>query len=170
MNAEQVLPAPAPLGAGPFSGRHAFAQLVRDALACAAREGWPEIILSDATFEDWPLRERAVVESLQAWGKSGRQLVILATSYDELVHHHARFVTWRKTWGHIVESRLCRDASPADFPSLIWSPAWYMRRLDLQRSTGVCGVDREYSRQIRELLDEIIRNSSAGLNASVLGL
>ena len=170
MNVEQGSPTPVPLASGQFAGRDAFARLVRDAFAGAARDGWPEIILSDATFEDWPLRERVVVESLQAWGKSGRRLVMLATSYTEVVRLHPRFVAWRKTWGHIVESRLCRGASPADFPSVIWSPSWYMRRLDLQRSTGVCGSDRDYSRQIKELLDENLRNSSAGLNVSVLGL
>ena len=42
----------AALPAGRFEGRNDFQQLVRDALACAAREGWREIILSDATFED----------------------------------------------------------------------------------------------------------------------
>lgn len=55
-NAVQMLPE------GRFSGREAFQQLVRDALATAAREGWREIILSDADFHDWPLGRR---------GKSG---------------------------------------------------------------------------------------------------
>ena len=40
---------------GRFEGREAFRQRVRDALACAAREGWQEIMLSDADFHDWPL-------------------------------------------------------------------------------------------------------------------
>ena len=57
-------PVPVTLPEGRFEGRVAFQQLVRDALACAAQEGWNEIILSDASFEDWPLGERAVVESL----------------------------------------------------------------------------------------------------------
>ena len=49
------------LSQGRFSGRTEFQQLVRDALAAAAREGWPELILSDANFADWPLGERAMV-------------------------------------------------------------------------------------------------------------
>jgi len=51
--------APASLGrglpSGRFDGREAFRCLVRDALACAVREGWPELVLSDAHFGDWPL-------------------------------------------------------------------------------------------------------------------
>lgn len=158
------------LPVGRFAGRETFERLVRDALACAAREGWPEIIISDATFEDWPLRDRAVVESLQAWSKSGRRLVMLATRYDEVMRHHARFVTWRKTWGHIVECRLCRSADPDAFPSALWSRGWVMRRLDLQRSTGTCGTDPEQRVALREVLDEWIRNSAPGFPASTLGL
>ena len=62
-----------PLPDGRFSGREAFQQLVRDALTTAARDGWREIIISDANFHDWPLGEKAVVESLQAWARGGRR-------------------------------------------------------------------------------------------------
>ncbi len=161
---------PAPLASGRFSGREDFEQLVRAALTHAAHEGWQKIILSDATFGDWPLRERGLVESLQAWSKSGRQLVMLASHYDEVIRHHARFVSWRKTWGHIVDCRLCRVTEPTDFPSALWSPGWFMHRLDPQRSTGICGADRERALQLRELLEEKIRNSSPGFPASTLGL
>ena len=155
---------------GRFSGREAFGKLVRDALTCAAREGWQEIILSDATFEDWPLRERSVVESLHAWSKSGRHLIMLATRYDEVMRNHARFVSWRKTWGHIIDCRVCRVASAADFPSAIWSRSWFMHRLDPQHSLGTCGHDRERSVQLREVLNEKIRDSVPGFPASTLGL
>lgn len=159
-----------PLPSGRFSGREAFEQLVRDALAQAAVEGWHEIILSDATFADWPLRERSVVESLQAWSKAGRQLIMLANSYNEVIRGQARFVSWRQMWGHIIDCRVCRNVAPADFPSAIWSQAWFMQRLDAQRSSGVCGDDRERGGQLREVLKERIRNSSPGFPASTLGL
>lgn len=159
-----------PLASGRFSGREAFEQLVRDALVRAARDGWPEIILSDANFEDWPLRERSVVESLHSWSKPGRHLIMLATRYDEVIRRHARFVSWRKTWGHIIDCGVYHVAAPADFPSAIWSRAWFMHRLDPQHGTGVCGDDREHALQLRELLDEKLRNSAPGFSASTLGL
>lgn len=174
MDAEQTDPlanaSPQPLPSGRFSGREAFEQLVRDALAGAAREGWQEIILSDATFGDWPLRERSVVESLHAWSRSGRHMVMLATRYDEVVRNHARFVSWRQTWGHLIDCRVCRAKPAGDFPSAIWSRAWFMQRQDPQRSLGTCGHDRERLVQLREILDESIRDSSAGFAASTLGL
>ena len=50
---------------GRFQGPEQFAQLVRDALAAAAREGWRELLLSDPGFTDWPLGEREVVDALR---------------------------------------------------------------------------------------------------------
>lgn len=161
---------PQALASGRFSGREAFEQRVRDALAHAAREGWQELILSDATFEDWPLRERAVLESLHAWAKPGRRMTLLATRYDEVMRNQARFVSWRQTWGHLLDCRVCRAASAADFPSAIWSRNWFMHRQDPPRSIGSCGHDPERSVQLREMLDEKIRVSVPGFSASTLGL
>ena len=155
---------------GRFSGREEFEQVVRDALAQAAAQGWQEIILSDATFLDWPLRERSVLESLLAWSNSGRRMTLLAMRYDEVIRYHARFVTWRQTWGHIIDCRVCRAGDPLDFPSAIWSRDWFMQRLDPERSVGVCGTERARSIELKEVLDERMRNSSPGFPASTLGL
>lgn len=164
-------PSPKPvLPVGRFAGREVFQQLVRDTFAVAAMEGWNEIIVADASFDDWPLRERAVVESLNAWSKSGRRLTILAVRYDNLMRDQPRFVTWRKTWGHIIECRQCRNEDPLDFPSAFWSKGWVMQRLDLVRCTGVSSTEPDRRIHLRELLDEKVRGSSPGFPASTLGL
>lgn len=159
-----------PLPAGRFAGREAFTQLVRDALQRAAQEGWREMILSDASFEDWPLRERAVVDALLAWSRTGRRMTLLAKNYDEVLRSQPRFVAWRRTWGHILECRSCRSVDALDFPSAIWSESWVMQRLDLQHSTGFCGPEPERRVRLRELLDERLRASSPAFSASTLGL
>lgn len=155
---------------GRFAGREEFRQRVRDALACAARGGWPQLILSDATFEDWPLGESAVAASLQAWSRAGRQITVLAHRYDEVMRHHARFVNWRIQWSHIIECRRCTGVDAPGFPSAIWSPSWVMRRLDLERSTGVSGIEPERRVLLREELDACLRQSAPGFPASTLGL
>lgn len=155
---------------GRFEGREAFIQIVRDSFSCAAQQGWQQIVVSDATFEDWPLHERAVVESLQQWSASGRRFVMLAGHYDAVLRNQARFVTWRQRWDHIIECRICRNLHQADFPSLIWSPAWALRRLDLVRSTGVCGTTADRRQQVRENLDEMLAASGPGFPSSTLGL
>ena len=153
-----------------FAGREAFAQLVRDSLVAAVQQDWREIFFCDATFEDWPLHEEAVADALYAWSKTGRRFVMFASRYDLVLRHHARFVSWRKTWDHIVEGRICRNLGSADFPSALWSPNWAMRRLDLIRSTGVCGAEPDRRVHIREMLDELMLNSNPGFPASTLGL
>ncbi len=169
------MPEPKPSGgalpAGRFSGREDFRQLVRAALACAAQEGWPELVLSDADFHDWPLGESAVIDSLNAWARAGRRLTLLARSYDEVVRRHARFVRWRGTWDHIITCRRSPSADPADFPSALWSPAWVLQRLDPERCNGVAGQEPERRVLLRESLDEwLLRRSSPGFPASTLGL
>lgn len=155
---------------GPFAGPAEFAQLIRDALACAAREGWSDMVWSDANFEDWPLREKAVIESLHAWSRRGRKLLMLAKNYDSVLRYQARMVSWRTTWDHIVECRVCKTVDATEFPSALWSPSWVIRRLDLVRSTGVSGTEARRRVLLKEELDERKRHSSPGFSATTLGL
>jgi len=155
---------------GRFEGREAFQQLVRDALACAAREGWREIILSDADFADWPLGERAVAQSLQDWSASGRRCTLLARRYDEVALRHARFVSWRRTWAHIVEARACPAADALEVPSAIWSPGWALQRLDPERCNGFSGPEPERRLLLRESLNEWLQRSLPSFPATTLGL
>lgn len=164
-------PVPAPstpdLLQGRFEGRVAFAALVRAAFAAAAAQGWREIILCDADFGDWPLGERAVTQSLNDWSASGRKLTMLAENYDDVICRHARFVTWRRTWSHIVE---CRGHSAGDLPSIFWSAGWGFERLDLVHSNGVAGSEPDRRVALRERLSEKLLRSSPAFPASTLGL
>ena len=166
-----VVPQAPTLPQGRFSGLEVFQQLVRDAFAAAAREGWREIIISDANFHDWPLGERAVVESLQEWAHSGRRLTMLARSYDEVIRRHARFVRWRGTWDHILTCRSSPTADPLDIPSAIWSSAWVLQRMDPERCIGITGDEPERRVLLRETLNEWVRSKSTpGFPSTTLGL
>jgi hypothetical protein len=153
-----------------FEGRTEFRQLVRDALATAARDGWREIVLSDATFEDWPLGEREVAESLQAWSKSGRRMTLLARRYDEVQRLHARFVRWRAMWSHIATAVGCPAADALEIPSAIWSPAWVLERRDPLRCNGYCGSEPERRVLLREGLNEWLLKATPAFPATTLGL
>ena len=155
---------------GRFEGPGEFAELIRSAFAAAATHGWREIIICDTTFEDWPLGERAVAQSLQDWSKSGRKLTMLAKNYNEVMRRHARFVTWRSTWSHIIECRGNANISQDDIPSALWSPNWVCQRLDLARSTGVSGAEASRRVALKERLDESLRLSSPAFAATTLGL
>ncbi len=165
-----VQPSTQPPMDGRFSGRNDFRELVRMAFATAAEEGWRRIVISDASFEDWPLGERAVNESLRAWSKTGREFVMLARRFDAVHRDHARFVAWRRTWSHIIDCRMCPSADALELPSAIYSDAWVLRRLDPVRSAGVSGREPERRIALREELDEWLRKSSPGFPATTLGL
>lgn len=155
---------------GRFEGREQFMQLVRDAFAAAAQEGWREIVLSDPWFVDWPLGERAVVESLNAWSASGRTCVLLAKKWDEARFKHARFVMWRQTWSHIIDARAVSSADELELPSAIWSPAWVLHRRDPVRCTGYCDRSAERRVALREQMDEWLLRSTPSFPASTTGL
>ncbi len=171
MDIDTQTSAPPPaLPSGRFEGRAAFQQLVRDALQCAAQEGWREIAVCDANFEDWPLGERAVIDSLQAWARPGRQWTMLAGSYDELTRRHARFVQWRRTWSHLIDCRSVRGVDPLHLPSCLIAPGWVMRRLDIERCTGISGDEPRRRVELQEMANEWMRRSSPAFAATVLGL
>lgn len=155
---------------GRFQGREDFRQLVRDALAAAAQEGWRELILSDASFEDWPLGERSVIDALQAWSQAGRRMVLLARRYDAVLRQHARFVQWRARWSHIVEARACPAADPLDLPSALWTPRWVLERREPERSIGYCGGEPERRVALREALQEWLQKSTPAFPTTTLGL
>jgi hypothetical protein len=161
----------AALPEGRFSGHVVFQQLVRDAFASAAREGWPDIIISDADFHDWPLGERAVIESLNAWARNGRRFTMLACHYDEVIRRHARFVRWRGTWDHILTCRSSRSADPLLLPSIVCSPGWVLHRIDPERCIGVSTAQPQQRTLLRELLKEWLTGKSApGFPSTTLGL
>ena len=164
-----AVPTPS-LPEGRFAGPVEFSKLIRQSLAVAAEQGWREIILCDSTFEDWPLGERAVAQSLNDWSRSGRKLTVLAKNYNEIVRRHSRFVTWRQTWAHIVECRANAALPEGDLPSALWSPVWVCQRLDLVRSIGYCGGGADRRIALKERLDACLRLSSPAFAASTLGL
>ena len=156
---------------GPFIGRESFRAAVRQALADAARAGWRELIVCDASFFDWPLGERAVVQALDAWARgAGQRFTVLAQRYDAVERLHPLFVGWRRQWAHKIECRSVRVADPLELPSALWSPGWALQRLDALRSGGVSGAQPERVLHLRESLSAWLERSSPAFAATTLGL
>lgn len=155
---------------GAFIGRETFRAHVRQALAVAARAGWRELILCDASFQDWPLGEREVIDSLTAWALAGQRLTLLARRYDAVEREHPRFVNWRRQWAHKIECRGVPAAEELALPSALWSAAWTLQRHDVLRSGGVCGAEPERCVLLRENIDAWLERSNAAFPATVLGL
>lgn len=167
-------PAPQPakgaLPEGRFSGPNEFADLIRQSLICAAKEGWREMVWCDSTFADWPLGERGVTDCLSQWSRSGRKLTVLAGNYKEIVRKHSRFVTWRQRWAHIVDCRANSAVAESDLPSALWSPVWVFQRVDIARSTGFSGRGADRRVALKERLDACLKLSSPAFAPTTLGL
>jgi hypothetical protein len=155
---------------GRFGGRTEFGDLVRNAFRAAAIQGWREIIICDAGFDDWPLGERAVADALGDWSRTGRKLTMIAKNYDAVIRRHPRFVTWRRTWSHIVECRAISSGQSEHLPSAMWSPVWVFERIDVERSGGYCSREAPRRVALRECLNERLLKSVASFPATTLGL
>ncbi len=162
--------APEALPEGRMEGREAFVGLIRAALSSAARQGWSPLVLSDADFADWPLGERAVLESLNAWATSGRQMHFLAKDFNVMRERHPRLVQWRTTWSHLVDARVCSGAAGEGLPSALWTPQWTLERLDARRCTLVASTQVSSRLALRERIDDCWQRGAPGFPASVLGL
>jgi hypothetical protein len=155
---------------GVFAGRQDFQQLIRSAIVQAAQEGWREMVWFDVSYEDWPLGERSVEASLQAWSETGRKLTIVAKRFDSLIDRHHRFVAWRKQWSHIIEARSISSASDEEFPSFILSPYWAMQRLQPALCKGVAGYEPKRRVDLREMANEWLTKSAPSFPSTTLGL
>jgi len=155
---------------GSFDGRHAFDAHLRSAFAAACQENWREFVWSDPDFSDWPLGERSVIDALQAWASAGRQLIMVAERFDVFEREHARFVHWRRMWGHIIDCRVCHGPGMPQVPSAIWTPSWFLHRIDIEHVRGVCGRSAASRRAVRERIDECLRHAKSGFPISTLGL
>lgn len=153
-----------------IEGRHAFDRVLRQAFELAAQQGCTAWWWADADFTDWPLGERATLAALDAWPRSGRRLYLLARHFNRVQAHQPRFVTWRRTWDHLIEARACPAVAADDIPSGIWTPQWALKRLDPVRSVAVCGTDVALRAGLRLQMDETWARATPAFPASVLGL
>lgn len=87
-----------------------------------------------------------------------------------LAARHARFVSWRRTWSHIVACRKMAVAPAENLPSALWSPGWVVERLDLPHCTGMAGAEVARRTMLKERLHDALLKSSAALPATTLGL
>jgi hypothetical protein len=155
---------------GRFAGRSDFGDLIREGFRVAALQGFREIIICDTDFDDWPLGERLVIDALGAWSRSGRKFTMLARNYGVVTRKHARFVTWRRTWAHLVECRASGSGPNEVLPSAMWTPNWVFERLDLERSAGISGDEPARRVALKERLNERLLKSVPAFPATTLGL
>jgi hypothetical protein len=162
MNEEQL---------SPIDSRKEFHDAIRAALTQAADAGASEICLVDTDFLDWPLNERAVVETLGRWATSRRKLLLFAYRFDELPRSAPRFTEWRRQWSHIVQCRTDPDLEAQQIPTLLLVQGEVaVRLLDPVRHRGLVSGRASDQVQCRETIDALLQRSVEAYPPTTLGL
>ena len=151
--------------------RSEFHEAIRAGLAQAADADANEICLVDPDFQDWPLNERAVVETLARWAASQRKLVLFAHSFEALPRSAPRFTEWRRQWSHIVQCRSDPDLEAQQVPTLLLVPGQASLRLvDPVHFRGVLSGRATDEVQARETIDALLQRSIEAFPPTTLGL
>jgi hypothetical protein len=154
-----------------IASRGDFHDAIRNGLALAAEHGASEIHLVDPNFDDWPLNERGVVESLGRWALSRRKLVVFAHNFDELARRAPRFAEWRRQWSHIVQCRTDPELEANQVPTLLFVPGQVaVRLLDRVRHRGTASGRPADHVECRESIDALLQRSVEAFPPTTLGL
>ena len=168
---DTTTPSAAPGADTPITSRSEFHDALRSAFAEAAAKGCRELWLCDPDFADWPLGERAVVESLALWAGSHRRLVLVAHDFDEVVRRHARWVEWRRAWSHIVQCRSNTELESGALPSvLLASDLLSVSLVDPVRYRGRFSHDASHATRCREMIDAVLQRSEEAFPVTTAGL
>lgn len=154
-----------------IDGRVAFHDAIRAALKAAADQGCREMWCVDRSFADWPLSERAVIDSLTRWAYAHRRLTVLAQGFDEFPRRHARWVAWRVHWSHVVHCAQVHEDDAREMPCLLLAPGVVAVQLH-HRENYRGRVYRNAADwvRLRELTDALEQRSSEAFPATTLGL
>ena len=154
-----------------IASRSDFHTALREAFAEASSVGCHELLLCDSNFADWPLGERAVVESLAQWAASHRRLTLLAEDFAELSRRHPRWVEWRQTWAHVVHCRTNTELEAGQMPTILLAPGRFSVRLsDPVHHRGQRSHEPAEGLRCRELFDAVLQRSEEAVPASTTGL
>ncbi len=154
-----------------ITSRNEFHDALRQSFALVADQGCREVFIADPTFADWPLGERAVIESLTRWAYAHRKLTLLAQNFDEFTRHHPRWVEWRRQWTHVVECRALADDDAGKLTGLFLAPGLVtLRVLDADHYRASLSFDPADAIRVRDNLDALLQRSEEAFPATNLGL
>ncbi|GAB4567691.1 MAG: hypothetical protein IV105_21645 [Rhizobacter sp.] len=154
-----------------ITSRSEFHDALRQSFALVADEGCREVFIADPTFADWPLGERAVIESLTRWAYAHRKLTVLAQSFDEFTRRHPRWVEWRRQWAHVVECRALADDDAGKLAGLFLAPGLVtLRVLDAEHYRASLSFEPGDAIRVRDNLDALLQRSEEAFPATNLGL
>jgi hypothetical protein len=154
-----------------LGSRAQFQAAVTAMLADAAEAGVHEIWLVDADFADWPLGDRALIDTLTRWAlRPQRRLEMLARHYDDVPRRQPRFAEWRRQFAHVLRCRAV-DVDAGEVPTwLLAGPGRGLVVLDKVHWRGRLCRDAADCQAGRELVDGLALRATDAFPATTLGI
>jgi hypothetical protein len=154
-----------------IASRADFLAAVRTAIGEAEARGAAEIFIVDPNFNDWPLNEAALVDTLGRWVDSRKRVTVFGHDFEELARHQLRFVAWRRQWSHVVQCRSDPELEAEQVPTLLLVPGvTSVRLLDRVRVRGIASHRAVDLAEGRETVDALLQRSVEAFPATTLGL
>jgi hypothetical protein len=155
-----------------IDSRSAFAAALHWGVGRAIERGARRIVGVDVDFSDWPLDDPALLATLGPWlRRPQRELVLLASSFDEVALRHPRFVAWRRLRVHAVPGWRAPEDLDVPLPTMLLDDGPLLVQLtDRVHWRGRAALDAHAARLHRDEIDALIQRSEAGFPASHLGL
>ncbi|HET7795130.1 MAG TPA: hypothetical protein VFL64_17235 [Rhizobacter sp.] len=154
-----------------LTSRGEFHDALREVFALVAEKGCREVFVADPNFADWPLGERAVIDSLSRWAYAHRKLTLLAEHFDEFPRRHTRWVDWRRQWAHVVECRSLCEEDAGKLSGLFLAPGLVtLRVLDAEHYRASLSFEASDAIRARDNLDALLQRSEEAFPVTTLGL
>jgi hypothetical protein len=158
---------------GPIDGRSDWLAALREAFLAAPDAGVREMVLVDASFDDWPLGEPAVIDALTRWLRlPGRRMRMAGLTFDGMQGSQPRFAGWRRSWTHAIEVVAPLEVKAADMPCLLVSaqPPMVLELFDRDRFRGRLSRDAREARLATDRVAALLQRSEPSWPANSLGL
>lgn len=155
-----------------IDSRASWAAALRWGFEHAAQQGARCITCVDPDFDDWPLNDAALLDTLTGWLRlPQRRLVLLAARYDAVPGRHPRFNAWRRDWTHAMQTWQAPDELAAELPSLLLDDrALSVQLLDRTRWRGRADLQARTAHLLRERHDAVLQRSAWAFPVNTLGL
>jgi len=152
--------------------RSDFVAAVHEALDLALARRARRLLWADADFADWPLDDAALLQRLLDWLRlPQRQLLLLATDYEDLRRRCSRFTALYGLWSHAIAARAPAEDEAAQLPCLLLAERTVaVHLMDKAHWRGWIGTEAATLRLWQERTDALLQRSEAAFPVTTLGL
>lgn len=155
-----------------IDSRSAFSGAVQQAVELALERRTRRMLWADSDFADWPLDDPALLQRLTDWLRlPQRQLVLLASDYDDLRRRRARFVACYRLWSHAISAYGPAEDDVAQLPCLLLAERTVLvQLLDKTHWRGWSSTEAASLQAWQERSDALLQRATPALAVTTLGL